>query len=370
MSQQFTSIHWEAYHKALQKHLRSHRISITKLSYSLWNTNKQNHRYYRETSLCPSCKLVTEDIAHVFTCQQPEVKDQWISNPMLTKYLAPTSRSLLPQLQSITCAFQDQTSIGWEGLFRGHIAASWAKAYVENYEAPSRKKQPSPATVVNLSQQWSVKLILQLLEFSKTVWAYRNSVVHGKTEHSKLSKELLTMRAAVSRHYEAHRENQHYIPQSRASFFNRPEAATVTLCRDAMASWLALVEEAVQTKEFRQAADNTKITQFFIRRPTTSDIRLGQDILRAPFSAGYYRRTKTKIGQPRRSTPNSFPPINRLNLKSTEVTGRPHPETTLFHHGLFTWPSHKPAIPSPNKSQRDKEAEKTEYSGTLLSTVP
>jgi hypothetical protein len=191
--------------------------------------------------------------------------DQWISNPMLTKYLAPTSRSLLPQLQSITRAFQDQTSIGWEGLFRGHIAASWAKAYLENYEAPSRKKQPSPATVVNLSQQESVKLILQLWEFSKTVWAYRNSVVHGKTEHSKLSKELLIMRAAVSRHYEAHRENQHYIPQSRASMFNRPEAATVTLCRDTMASWLALVEEAVQTQEFWQAADNTNITRCFIR---------------------------------------------------------------------------------------------------------
>jgi hypothetical protein len=55
MEQHFNSIHWEAYYKALQKYPRSHRISITKLSYSLWNTNKQNHRYYGETALCPSC---------------------------------------------------------------------------------------------------------------------------------------------------------------------------------------------------------------------------------------------------------------------------------------------------------------------------
>jgi len=364
--QQFNSIHWEAYYKALQKHPRSHRISITKLSYSLWNTNKQNHRYYGEMALCPSCKLVTEDTVHVFSCQQPDVKaarhaallilqqamkrttpcnvheaifsgiNQWVSNPQLTTYLAPTSGSLLPQLQSITRAFLDQSSIGWDGLFRGQIAASWAEAYVKNYEAPSTKKQPSPSIVVNLSQQWSVKLILQLWEFSKTVWKYRNSVVHGKTEHSKLSKEILTMQAAVRSHYAAYRENQHYIPHNRTSLF----------------------------------INNTKITQFFLQRPIKSTIRPEQGILRAPFSAAYYRRTTIKTGQYGRTAPKRFPLLNRLKQQSNGDSGRTHPETTLFHHGLFTRPGHNHTILSPNRSQRDVEAEKAEYSGTFVSTVP
>jgi len=165
------------------------------------------------------------------------------------------------------------------------------------------------------------------------------------------------MQAAVRSHYAAYRENQHYIPHNRTSLFSRPEEATLTLHRDTMASWLALVEEAVQTQECRQAINNTKITQFFLQRPIKSTIRPEQGILRAPFSAAYYRRTTIKTGQYGRTAPKGD-------------SGRTHPETTLFHHGFFTRPGHNHTILSPNRSQRDVEAEKAEYSGTFVSTVP
>jgi hypothetical protein len=134
--QQFSLIDWPAYQHAINKHPRCYRISITKLSHSLWNTNQQNCRYYGESSLCSSFKLVTEDTTHIYTCPQPEVVEtrtaalaifettmrkitprnvfksilagihQWMANPYLTSYLSPTAGSLLPQLQSITVAFQ------------------------------------------------------------------------------------------------------------------------------------------------------------------------------------------------------------------------------------------------------------------------
>ncbi len=208
-AQQFSMVDWVAYQRAFRKHPRAHRISIAKLSHSLWYTNKQNHRYYGETSLCPSCRLITEDVTHIFTCTQPDVVeartsalaifktimrkstppslhdsifsglDQWFTDPTLPDYLAPTAGSLLPQLQCITKAFQAQSSIGWEGMFRGLIATYWTDAYCHTYESPSGKKHPTPSTISKLSRQWSTQLITQLWQFRKSVWAYRNAVVHG-----------------------------------------------------------------------------------------------------------------------------------------------------------------------------------------------
>ncbi len=75
-----------------------------------------------------------------------------------------------------------------------------------------------------------------------------------------------------------------------------------------MASWLALVEEAVLTQQQRQTANTMKITQFFIRCVPMTDIRVETNILRAPFSAEYYRRRmpnqRHKAKQVSRQTPN------------------------------------------------------------------
>ena len=57
------------------------------------------------------------------------------------------------------------------------------------------------------------------------------------------------MQAAVCRHYAAYQDNPHYIPQNRTSLFDRGEEYTLALRRDAMASWLALVEEVVLTPQ-------------------------------------------------------------------------------------------------------------------------
>jgi hypothetical protein len=117
---------------------------------------------------------------------------------------------------------------------------------------------------------------LHLWEFSKKIWAYWNAVVHGNTEQSKVSKERLCMQAAVCEHYAAFQDNYHFIPQTRTYLFNRPEAATLSLRRDAMASWLASVEEAVLTQQHRQTANTTKIAQFFVRHVAKSDIHWRQ----------------------------------------------------------------------------------------------
>lgn len=317
-SHQLSLVNWDAFHKAINKHPRSHRISITKLSHALWNTNQQNHRYYGETPLCPSCHSAPEDFQHVFTCQRKDVVetraaaltilknamkkftpaplfdsifsglDQWFSNPTLGRFLPPTAGSILPTLHLLNRAFSDQSSIGWVGLLKGHLATTWTDGYMATYDPPTGKTPPPISTISKLSQQWSVKLILHLWQFSKTVWAYRNATVHGQTENSRVSKERLRMQAEVCEHYVAFHQDQHYIPPNQASLFHRPEEAVLALRRDAMASWLSLVEEAVKTQQFRQAANTKDIRQYFVKRAPHSRLTTDVDIREAPFSAAYY----------------------------------------------------------------------------------
>jgi len=139
-----------------------------------------------------------------------------------------------------------------------------------------------------------------------------------------------------------------------------------------MASWLALVEEAVLTQQQRQTANTTKITQFFIRCVPMTDIRVEANILRAPFSAEYYRRRmpnqrhKAQASQP--TNPKPPRPKQWVNSRKEQVQ---QPSTTLLHHGFFRRESNNNTVVSGlGKHQWDTEAAKTDYSGTLVSTVP
>jgi len=255
-------------------------------------------------------------------------------------------------------------------MLRGHIAHEWSAAYCQTYEASPGRKQPTQSTISKLSRQWSTQLILQLWQLSQSVWSYRNAVVHGRTEQSRISKERLQMQSEVCRHYSAYHDDPHYIPQNRTYLFASGEQATLAIRRDAMASWLALVDEAVRTQQHRQTANSTKITQYFVRRVTTSDIRIEADLQQAPFSAAYYRRHLPNEGRKVSVVrPSSSKPCQRKQRQHHKGDTPKHPSTTLFGHG-FQRQVNKAGVPGISKRQRDAEEEKSEYSGTFLSTVP
>jgi len=64
----FSTIDWGAYQAAISSLPRTLKVSITKLSYELWNTNHQNEKYYGTSSKCPWC-TAPEYLHHVFHCQ-------------------------------------------------------------------------------------------------------------------------------------------------------------------------------------------------------------------------------------------------------------------------------------------------------------
>jgi hypothetical protein len=69
------TVDWRNYHRAIRSYPRAHRMSLSKLSHGLWNTNPQNHKYYGTPNTCPFCHLAGETLDHVFHCSAPTAKD-------------------------------------------------------------------------------------------------------------------------------------------------------------------------------------------------------------------------------------------------------------------------------------------------------
>jgi hypothetical protein len=70
---QFSSVDWPAHEVAYWLAWSCTRITYTKLSHKLLNTNVQNHRFYGKSHQCPCCNVLSETLLHVFTCSALDV---------------------------------------------------------------------------------------------------------------------------------------------------------------------------------------------------------------------------------------------------------------------------------------------------------
>jgi len=453
-------VDWSAYKTAIGRLPRAHRISITKMSHQLWNTNEQNHKYYGQSASCPYCQSHKETLPHVFTCTHQLANHnrtialeqlqaslraitpvnlfdcilfgltQWIAQPTLPTFIAPTEGSILPQLASLTVAFRQQCDIGWPAFLRGHIAIAWRSAYCKNYQQRKNAKPPAAQTLERLSNQWCNKLIHHLWSFSKTIWKSRNEVVHGLTNIA-ASKETLLMQEKVRSHYHNYAQDPHYVLNHQGYLFSRPIDQTLTLRRDTMACWLHTVDEAILTRIHNQQYHTRPLETYFEpRRPSKSN---SSSIWNPPFSKNYYVKHHCTIPvQKQRRTPRVTPayrhPVRyRCHTKiitepkferptRTAVLATPIPSPTpipkgksnrnisLLHHPQPLYSrrhcqnsqrnrrhrSSKQESKPPTvtltqlgfhriqqahqsnltRRQLDKLAQRTDYSGTYVSTVP
>jgi hypothetical protein len=70
---QFATVDWPAHERAFQHTWSCKRITCSKISIKLLNTNAQNSRFYGKPDLCPCCRISPETIQHMLTCSSPEV---------------------------------------------------------------------------------------------------------------------------------------------------------------------------------------------------------------------------------------------------------------------------------------------------------
>jgi len=66
---------WQAWHIVVtsRRAWSCTRITYTKLSHKLLNTNVQNHRFYGKSDRCPCCNILSETLLHVFNCLAPDI---------------------------------------------------------------------------------------------------------------------------------------------------------------------------------------------------------------------------------------------------------------------------------------------------------
>jgi hypothetical protein len=394
--EQFHSVSWSAYHQAIRRIPRSHRILISKLSHQLWNTNCQNSKFYGESDLCPICNTTPETIPHLYQCCHPsavanfhegltslarglqtttpnEIEEhiitgltQWRSG---ARTQSPTQGSRLPALTTLNHAFEEQSELGWDAFLRGHLSSRWIAAYRETY----RPKKPLTQTQLTIAtDQWASNLIRLLWIFSEKIWQLRNNVVHGKLEEFRQNKAVKKLKEDVIDLYEQFHTDPYMMPNTRNYLFNKPLATTLAMDKDSIACWIKSVKEGIYTREHRKrlAQERLKRTihNFFQRKALRG--KLGTNSLslwKAPFSTSYYSKHFTTA---RRSSSNSSNKKfrNKGRCKTTKKRkGRlctVCPMRSLDKYGFTknsrnTKPQAKLGV-----------ASKLDFSGTLVSTAP
>jgi len=277
-SHQFDLVDWVAYKTAFTKILRSHRISISKLSHQLWNTNFQNNKYYGQLETCPICQHMSESSEHIFWCPHRDAtshcKDafshlltslqkstpqiileaiqsgiqQWSKGGVVSPS-SPTKGSRLPAFRVVNDAFDAQTSIGWDAFHRGHVAYLWRQAFRLNFQS---KKKPSDEQLAKIEEKWLRLLVTSVWTYSKKKWKFRNKVVHGQTEHFKQSKASRILQETVRNLYQQFAVDPFMLPESRRYLFNRPIEATLQMDPESLKAWKRSVKEGLFTREHRE----------------------------------------------------------------------------------------------------------------------
>jgi hypothetical protein len=193
----FRNIDWPALYKAFRSYRSSRRLTYTKLTHRLANTNVQNNRFYGTTALCPCCQQHSETFTHALQCPVDSAhcfRDQqqatlWTSidkidtpTPIaaaihhgLTTWTSagsaatpPTKGSLDPTDILTSAAYYKQShTLGWEAFLCGRISKLWGRAYDCNKNS------------TNISLRWTSALIPILLDYTHSIWNHRNSILHG-----------------------------------------------------------------------------------------------------------------------------------------------------------------------------------------------
>ncbi len=158
--------------------------------------------------MCSCCNNLEETFSHVFSCsagpttqnrehekqsfaavlmkiKTPQVLQdhimsglhQWESHESIW---SPSRGSVAPTDKLLTYAFTEQTTVGWDNIVKGRITSSWRSTF----EALHTAKHPTEA-----SRLWSKQLINALWDYSKQLWAFRNSTLHGQVIHERRQKD-------------------------------------------------------------------------------------------------------------------------------------------------------------------------------------
>jgi len=97
--------------------------------------------------------------------------------------------------------------------------------------------QYSSTPLLDAGLQWSSLLIAALWRFSRSLWKYRNEVVHGATVDDQAQLQLSQLREKIVQHYTAYEENPSIVlPRHQILFTSRTVEERIKTLYDSMAA--------------------------------------------------------------------------------------------------------------------------------------
>jgi hypothetical protein len=184
--------------------------------------------------------------------------EQWINNQAAAHHTvhAPTVGSLRGPDILLTAAFTEQyQSIGWYHLLMGRLNTTWSAAVAMYRKVPN---DPQSSTT------WTTQAILCLWKYTRNLWNYRNTVVHGATDQEVADKIRATIAEKVTDFYNQYRNTPHFIlRQHHYLFKSRTLQQHLQLDIDSINCWLRSVEEAIQALHHHNTQQRLNSARFF-----------------------------------------------------------------------------------------------------------
>jgi hypothetical protein len=244
---QFDMVDWAALKGFLKRQNRSSHLAYIKLLHDILNTNTQNNKFYRSSDLCPHCHTESESFLHVLSCPHPEVskfrsEQQEILWKALAKLNIPISlvATLKKGLSSLNISeslsstqspsfldhqpsapmevttllheayIQQTESLGWDNFFRGRISRLWGEAYFA--ESMTHQRWAN-------KMQWAARVVEHLLCYSKAVWRFRCSLLHGLNQTEMHQKIVHKLQEQVKQAYQSYRTDPFIVNQAAHQYF-------------------------------------------------------------------------------------------------------------------------------------------------------
>jgi len=250
------TIDWRVFYASRKQCLHQQRINQvthTKLLNRLLPIAYRQHRSdSTRLSKCPSCPCPVETDEHLYTCPHPK-RAAWRSDlqTLLIKKYAdnnqtdPVLATLL--VEGFAKTFQDlplsfppvpptyhllwhhQSSIGWVGLFCGHVSVEWSRLQHAHMVHSPECSRPD-------GHQWVLKLVATLQTHWNLLWRLRNESQHGSSEdpltleharRSQLKREI----AQVCAYYD-------YLPPTYQQVIQQHNRKQDSLSTSSLQAWL------------------------------------------------------------------------------------------------------------------------------------
>ena len=160
----------------------------------------------------------------------------------------------------VALAYIEQTSLGWNVLFRGFWTKTWRAAQdLEFQRITSRGRQDN-------GERWAARAQLWFYELFDFIWRLRNADEHGSDAETERLIRRSKCERAIRRLYTSGKD----LPPVEQHPFRAPMEDLLACTTSDQELWITKTEAYLQ-KAFKRARDRptgqTALTQFFARLP-------------------------------------------------------------------------------------------------------